>query len=248
MAQYGFGSGTLFGYRTDVATPTPVQFGALQDVQVSFQFNVKELYGQFQFPLAVARSTAKVTGKAKFGRIAGRAFNDLFFGQTLAPGQKSTALNEAASIPTVTPFSVTVASGALFVEDLGVVDANSGESLTRVASAPVAGQYSAGAAGVYAFASADAGRPVRISYTHNIAASGQRMTIANQLQGAAPTFKIVLAETYQAKALQVELNRCVSTKLMLPTKQQDFIIPEIDFSAFVDDAGNLGTVSVAEAS
>ncbi len=248
MAQYGFGSGTLFGYRTDVATPTPVQFGALQDVQLNFQFNVKELYGQFQFPLAVARSTAKVTGKAKFGRIAGRAFNDLFFGQTLVAGQKATALNEATSVPAATPFNITLASAASFIEDLGVFDANTGDPLTRVASAPTSGQYTASAGGVYGFASADAGRAVRISYTHNIAVAGQRMTIANQLQGAAPSFKIVLAENYQAKLLQIELNRCVSTKLMLPTKQQDFIIPEIDFSAFVDDAGNLGTLSVAEAS
>ena len=37
-------------------------------MSVDFSFSVKELYGQNQFPLAVARSAAKVTGKAKLAR------------------------------------------------------------------------------------------------------------------------------------------------------------------------------------
>lgn len=247
MAQYGFGSGTLFGYRTDVGVPTPVQFGALQDVQLDFQFQVKELYGQFQFPLAVARSTARVSGKAKFARIAGRAFNDLFFGQTLAAGQKVTAFGELATVP-ASPFQVTAVNAATFVEDLGVIDADTGDPLLRVAATPAAGQYTVANGGTYTFAAADSGRKLLLSYTYTIAANGQRLTIANQLLGHAPTFKAVLNEAYQGKTLQVELNQCISTKLMLPTKLQDFIIPEIDFSAFVDAAGNLGTLSLAEAS
>jgi hypothetical protein len=247
MAQYGFGSGTLFGYRTDVAVATPVQFGALQDVSLDFQFAIKELHGQYQFPLAVARSTAKVTGKAKFAQIGGRAFNDLFFGQALTTGQKITGLNEAANVP-ASPFQVTVANAATFVEDLGAVFAATGSPLIRVASAPAAGQYAASGTGVYTFAAADTGKAVLISYTYTTAATGQRITIANQLIGSAPTFKVVLSESYQGKVLQVELNQCVSTKLMLPTKHQDFIIPEIDFEAFVDAAGNLGSLSVAETS
>jgi hypothetical protein len=247
MAQYGFGSGSLFGYRTDVATPTPTQFGALQDVSIDFQFSIKELHGQFQFPLAVARSTAKVTGKAKYAQISGRAFNDLFFGQTLTAGQKLTALGEPATVP-ASPFQVTVANGPTFGEDLGVVYAATGLPLTRVASAPGLGQYAASATGLYTFAAADTGKPVLISYTYTASGGGQRMTIANQLLGAAPTFKVVLTESYQGKTLQVELNQCISTKLMLPTKLQDFIVPEIDFAAFVDAAGNLGTMSVGEAS
>ena len=59
-----FGSGVVWGIPTinlagnNVVNPTPVPFGALQDVSVDFAFSVKELYGQYQFPIDVARGTA----------------------------------------------------------------------------------------------------------------------------------------------------------------------------------------------
>jgi len=242
MPAYGFGSGSLFGYRTDVAVPQPVQFGALQDVSLDLSFNIKELFGQSQFPLAVARSTAKVTGKAKSARIIASQFNELFFGQTLATGQKTTAVNETG---TPTTNSLTVANSAQFVEDLGVFKQSTGAPLTRVASAPAAGQYSV-SAGVYTFAAADSNPPVFVSYTYTIAGTGQKLVMSNQLLGAAPQFKCVLAETYQGNKFQVELNACIATKLTIPTKIEDFIIPEFDFSAFVDASGNLGTISFPE--
>ena len=45
MSVISFGSGKLFGCRTDVANATPVQFGVLQDVSVEFSATLKELYG-----------------------------------------------------------------------------------------------------------------------------------------------------------------------------------------------------------
>lgn len=249
MPSYGFGSGSLFGYRTDTAVPLPIQFGALQDVSIDLSFNIKELFGQSQFPLAAARSTAKVTGKAKFARIQGAMFNELFFGQTLAAGQKATAVNEGPSAIPTTPFTITVANAVTFVEDLGVYNSATGAPFTRVASGPTAGQYSVNTAtGVYTFSTADnaSGISVYISYTYTIASTGKKIVIANQLLGAAPQFKIVLAETYQSNKFQVELNACIATKLAIPTKIEDFIIPEFDFSAFVDASSNLGTISFPE--
>ena len=61
MALYTFGSGALFAVRGDVANSTPVKFGALQEASVEFSASSKELYGQFQFPLAVARGTSTVS-------------------------------------------------------------------------------------------------------------------------------------------------------------------------------------------
>lgn len=248
MPAYGFGSGNLFGYRTDVATPQPIQFGALQDVTVDINFNVKELFGQNQFPVAVARSTGKITGKAKMGRIQAAAFNELFFGQTLASGQKVTAVNEGPTPIPTTPFTITVANGTTWVEDLGVFDATTGQPFTRVSTAPAAGQYSVAAGGVYTFAAADntAARKVNISYTYTIAATGQKMTVTNQVLGSAPQFKAVLFETYQGNKLQLELFACISTKLSIPTKMEDFVIPELDFSAFADSSGNVLSLSFAE--
>jgi hypothetical protein len=42
------------------------------------------------------------------------------------------------------------------------------------------------------------------------------------------------------------LNACTATKLMLPTKIDDYEIQEFDFSAFADAAGAIGTLSVNE--
>lgn len=245
MSQYAFGSGTLFGVRTDISYPTPVQFGAISDIQVDIDFTLKQLYGQSQFPLAIARSTAKVSGKAKFAQINGATFNGLFFGQTLSAGQKVSALNEAGTVPATTPYTVTVANASAFVDDLGVLYQATGLPLARVQTVSAAGQYSV-ASGVYTFASADASAGVLASYTYTVAGSGSKMTVTNQLAGLAPVFKTVLYESFQGKTLQLELLQCISTKLSLPTKQEDYVTAELDFSAFADPSGNVMNLSFGE--
>jgi hypothetical protein len=246
MAVYSFGTGNLFGVRTDVANATPVKFGALQDVSIEFNFSLKELYGQFQFPVAVGRGTAKIQGKAKFAQINGLTFNSLFFGQSQTTGQLSTAFNEAQQVPASTPFTVTVANAASFALDLGVSYALTGLPLTKVASGPSQGQYAVASNGVYTFASADASAALLISYTFTAAASGNTSTITNQLLGAAPAFQGIFTETFQGKQLTLQLNQCVAQKLALATKLDDFTIPEFDFAAFADASGNIGKIGLAE--
>lgn len=246
MAQYSFGSGVLFGTRTDVANATPIRFGALQDVSIDFSFTLKELHGQYQFPLAVGRGSGKVTGKAKFAQLNGLTLNSLFFGQAQATGQTLTSLTEAASVPASTPFTVTVANAATFAADLGVVYAATGQPFTKVASAPTQGQYSVSAAGVYTFASTDASAAILVSYTFTQTTSGNTATIVNQLLGSAPTFQANFYETFNGKQVNLQLNQCVAQKLTLATKLEDFTVPEFDFLAFADAAGNLGKISVAE--
>lgn len=241
MPQFAFGSGSLWGTRQDIANGTPVQFGTLQGVDVGFNASVKELFGQYQFPVAVGRGTGKVEGKAKLGRVQGRVFADLFFNSTLAAGQVATANNEAGSIPG-TPYQITVANSATFTEDLGVIDVLTGNNLKKVASAPATGQYSV-SAGVYTFAAADTGKAVLISYRYTISGSGQKMTITNGLLGSAPVFSCVLESIYSTNKLVLKLNQCVSTKLSLATKMDDFVIPEFDFSAFADASNNIGDLS-----
>ncbi len=246
MAVYSFGSGNLFGVCTDIANATPLKFGALQDVSIEFNFSLKELYGQFQFPLAVGRGTAKVQGKAKFAQINGLTFNSLFFGQGQSAGQLATAFNEGQAVPAATPFTVTVVNAASFATDLGVVYAASGLPLNKVASGPSQGQYALGAGGVYSFSAGDAGAAILVSYTYSIAGAGNTMTIANQLLGTAPTFQANFTETFQGKQLTLQLNQCVAQKLSLATKLDDFTIPEFDFSAFADASANIGKIGLAE--
>ena len=66
--------------------PAPIKLGKLQDVSFDFSFTLKELRGQNQFPIDVRRGSGKLTGKAKFAELSGRALNDLFFSGTSATG------------------------------------------------------------------------------------------------------------------------------------------------------------------
>ena len=244
MVAYAFGSGTLIGVRTDVANSTPAVFGVVQDVQIDFAFSLKELVGQYQAPVAIGRGAMKITSKAKTARIYSATYNSLFFGQTQAAGALLQAVNEAGSIPT-TPYQVTVANSATWVTDLGVFYSATGVQLTRVASGPTTGQYSV-AAGVYTFAAADTGLGVQINYTYTAASGAQKITLSNQLMGAGPTFQVNIAETYNSKVLNIQLNANVASKLSFPFKNQDFVMNDIEWQSLADAAGNLGYITCSE--
>ncbi len=170
--QLAFGAGALWGNRTDVTGSGigPDQFGILQDVQIDWDWQTKELWGQFQFPVDIARGQGKITGKAKFARIFGAIYGDLFFGQTPASGQL-TVRKTRRSVPATTPYTVTVANASNFFDDLGVFygsGANAGERFTRVTTPSAAGQYSVNlATGIYTFSAADASAALLVSYLYN---------------------------------------------------------------------------------
>lgn len=253
--QLAFGAGALWGNRTDVTGSGigPDQFGILQDVQIDWDWTTRELWGQFQFPVDIARGQGKIIGKAKFARIFGAIYGDLFFGQTPATGQLTVSENEAAVVPAGSPYTVTVANAANFSDDLGVfyaAGANAGNRFTRVTTPSAAGQYSVNlGTGIYTFAAADAGAALMISYLFN-STSGKKLVLTNKLMGFTPTFK---ATFYTSKTTQgvpaglaLVLNACTASKLSLPTKTDDYEIQEFDFSAFADATGAIGTLSVNE--
>ncbi|MGO9008164.1 MAG: hypothetical protein ACLQIQ_00085 [Beijerinckiaceae bacterium] len=244
---YSFGSGVLIGTRTDIENSTPINFGLVQEVTLDETSSVKELYGQYQRPLAIARGTIKTTGKAKVARISGLAFANLYYGTTPAAGQTATSFAEAGTIAASSPYIVTVANSATFVADQGVVYATSGLPLTKVASSPATGQYSV-AAGVYTFNAGDEGKNVLVTYTYTISATGQKLTIANQLLGTTPTFQALFYTSFQGQNVTLTLNNCTSSKLSFGTKLEDFVLPEFDFACFPDSSGNVMTWSFSEAS
>jgi hypothetical protein len=247
--QYNFGVGNLVGVRTDQSVPTPAMFGTIQEASVDIAFTQKELYGQNQFPVAVARGPAKVTGKAKFASINSAMYNSLFFNDLLSTtsGIILFASNEAHSVPGVSTYTVTVTQAATFSQDYGVLYAATGQPLTRVASVVAAGTYSVNTAtGVYTFYSGDAGAALLFNYAYTATTGGSSTTLSNQLSGAAPTFKIIFAQSYQSNVLNLTLNACISTKLNFPFKNQDFTIQDFEFSAFVDSAGNWGNLTTTD--
>jgi len=245
-----FGSGSMYGSTIQNGVAVPRKFGQLQDIAVDFSYTKKKVFGQQQFALAIVRGQGAITGKAKQANINAGQFNDLFFGQTTAAGQQVPIFSELGTIPT-TPYQVTVANSATWLADGGVVNTTTGLTMLRVASAPTTGQYSV-AAGVYTFAAADVGNGVAIDYIYTLAGSGVTTTLINQQAGTTPNFKGVFVMKSAAspgnavKQLVLTLNLCVSEKLALATKIEDFVIPELDFEACADIAGNIGTLTGSE--
>ena len=238
MVQSVFGTGFLFATPSG-ATPTPVMFGAVQDVAVDFSFDLKPLYGQNQFALEQARGKGKIDIKASVGRFDPNLFNQIYFGQTTAGGEVLGSMAEAWTIP-ASPYQVTVANAAAFKTDLGVYNLALGKWLTKVASAPATGQYAVNAAtGVYTFAVADTGAQLKLYYTYASASTGTTLAGANTLMGSGPVFSLQLVNSFRGKSISLSFGAVQSSKLGLPMKPDDFSLPSLDMSAQDDGTGNV---------
>lgn len=245
MPQSVFGVGHLFAIPSG-ANPTPTKFGALQDVSVDFQFDLKMLYGSKQYVLEQARGKAKLDIKATIGRVDPALFNNIFFGGSTQVGESLFSVDEVGAVPS-TPYQVTVANSANFSVDLGVYDFTTGLFLSRVASAPAAGQYSV-SAGVYTFNSGAATHSVRISYTYASSATGQKLTVTNSDMGTGVIFSLQLVEAFTGvagkKTLTMNFPAVQSPKLSMPMKLDDFALSQIELSAQDDGGGNVFSYSM----
>ena len=252
---YSFGAGLLWGtpkldsVGATIANPTPLLFGTLQDVSLDISRELKMLHGQNQFPVAVGAGKGKISGKAKVANIFAQFWNTVFFGQTLSSGLVGINYETAGTLIPTTPFQVTIAppNSGTFTDDLGVIDAN-GKPMARVPSGATTGQYSVNTTtGVYTFATADVGLRVYINYKYTATVTGaQKQTVVNQPMGYAPVFKVDLLMAYQGKQLTVSLPNAIGGKMGLATKLDDFMVPEFEFEAFADGAGNVLTMSMSE--
>jgi hypothetical protein len=101
---YQFGVGALFAKFPDGSS---VEFGTLQDCNVDFSFDKKELYGRNQFPVKIARAKGKVDCKATYADIKAEALNIVLNG-SISNGELKVA----------EPFNVTVPEGGEVVIDL----------------------------------------------------------------------------------------------------------------------------------
>jgi hypothetical protein len=252
--EYMFGSGLMWGTPTQdangnaIANPTPVLFGTMQDVSVDLSFDLKQLYGQKQFPVALGRGKGKIDGKAHVASVNGAMLNSLFFGQTVTAGTALSDQYDTTGTTAAASVTPTVPSSGTWVADLGVRDA-AGNQLTRVASAPAVGQYSV-AAGVYTFnAGQNAATPTlffdfKYSFTLTTA---KKQDVSNLVMGYAPAFQTDLLMPYGGKNLVLTLYWCIGSKLSFATKLDDFVIPEFDFQGAANpNTGQVMTWGVAE--
>lgn len=256
MAQYAFGNGTLWLAATQdalgaaIATPTPVKVGEVQNVSMELARDIKELYGEKSSPVMIGGGKMKYAFKLGFARILGRIFNDCFFGGALVAGVLNTvAQNVPGTVPASSPYEITptVPGSGTWSKDLGVIDAATGYPLTRVASAPAAGQYSV-AAGVYTFAAADSGKPMVINYGYTVTSTqAKALTITNNVMGTLPQFGLDLAMPFNGKQEIWRFPNCVSSKLGMSPKQDDFQTFDMDVSAFADPVTDIiGYMFVSE--
>lgn len=248
--QVNFGSGVLTAVRTDISNPTPVQLGILQDMDFDFDFTIKNLMGQYQLAVDVARGALKMSGKFKFARVYSGLY-DLFFGQGVTPSAGNQMyINEAHTVPASSTYTVTASNASGGITDLGVFygvgSANAGNQLTRVSSLTAAGQYTVvPSTGVYTFDSADEGVPVQLNYM-NAVTNLNELVLANQLAGAGPTFALYMRALYKGNYANFVFNQATASKLSNPFKNQDHLINEFDCEIFADASNNIGNLSFSQ--
>ena len=243
-----FGPGVVIITRTDTATPLAINIGSAQEFSLSVKGNTKALYGTNQFALAVARGTIKVTGKIKAALLSGLAWNSCFFGNSFTAGFDHYYLNEAHTVASTTQ-TVTNATGGII--DLGVTYASTGLPLQRVASVSAAGSYSVvQSTGVYTFNASDE-VALNFNYSNFSSASGQQLNVTNQQIGVNPTFQLDYYTNLNqpsSKPFGVRLFSCVASDLSIASKLEDFIMPEIDFEVFANNANQVMNIDFPEIS
>lgn len=256
MSQQAFGSGIMWATpQSDasgaaIAVPPSLLFGIMQDVSVDISGDIKELFGMNTYPYVTAKGKSKIAIKAKTAQIYAALFNGVFHGQTLAAGIYAMNYDTAgAPIPSPSgPYTITpaVPNSGTWDHDLGVIG-TTGLPYKKVApGTPTAGQYCV-TAGVYTFAAADAAKTVFINYAYTATSTvAQSETVMNQPMGYAPTFQLDLFMPFQGKSKCLTFFACISTKLAMATKIDDFMIPELDMSAFADPAGRVFKWSTSE--
>jgi len=246
MAQSVFGVGFLFATPSG-ANPTPTRFGRLQDVAVDFSYDSKLLYGSNQYALEQARGKAKIDLKATVGVVDPALFNSVYFGLTTATGETLNSVDEAA---TPSSGTFTVANGATFSQDLGVYNTATGLFMTRVASAPAAGQYAVNTAtGVYTVNTAQNGQLLKASYTYASTSTGQSLAFTNQLMGSTVIFSVQLVNKFKGsdgvvRSLFLNFPAVQCPKLSMPLKLDDFTLPQLDMSAQDNGSGNVFNYSM----
>lgn len=251
QSAFAFGPGSawvVLNQYTDGTSPAvaqPLKFDVMQDCMVDFDRSIKELWGQLQFPRAIANADGKVNVKIHQARfIPGLWQAEIGQPGNLAAGTSLMWSDDdqgtSHTIPASMPYtiSITPPSSGTFLKDWGVRFASTGQELKKVASMPTTGQYSVSST-TYTFAAADTSLVILISYEYTIT-TGSTYTYQNILQGATPFAAFRYQGTYGGRDVGVYLPNTVGAKFDFPSKQKDWMISEMDFSAFADSSNIVG--------
>lgn len=228
-----FGVGEL--YLTTNATPgQSIYVGGLQELALKITRTTKGFKGAYLFDLLKAITGAEAVLTAKYGAFKPTLIASVL-GGTVAAGYRALVKDELMGAAALT-YAVAHPTG---MQDKGACDAT-GTPLTRVASAPAAGQYSVvEATGVYTFASSAV---YSVSYTWDASTTlGQKVDIVNSLM-AAPTSWYQIDAFNPAEKTGFVFNKALPKSLNLPRKNDDFLVEDLEFDLIPDSTGKLGTV------
>lgn len=228
-----YGLGRLWGIPAGT-NPTPVNFAVIKDVSLDIGGELDPLRGEKMYAIDMAKKGGKAGGKIGVAQLDPKALSLILTGVTRTTGTQRTILEEAGTIPT-TPFQITVANSATFVQDLGVLDTVTGLYMTRGATATATGVYAVSAGGVYTFHTADSGHAVRISYRYSVAGSGSTYTIDNSLMTSSTAFGMDLLET----GMRVVLPAVHIPKLGFGLKGEGWNEFSLEYECTADAAGKV---------
>jgi hypothetical protein len=247
MLDIQFGSGVLTftpNAGNLAANPTPIRLKVMQEASVEFKGDLKKLFGQNQIAEATARGKIDVTGKAKVAALSALDINQVYWGQTVTPGGNRPYDEVHTTAASVTP---TQGAGLTVTDDQGVINMSTGTSMVKVASAPAVGQYTftpavtggSPTAAEYTFNAEETAASVKLSFRAT-STQGNTLTINNQLMGYAPVNQLVLWNQFRGALDLIQLNAVTIGMFSKPTKQEDFWVSDIDFSANCDASEVLG--------
>ncbi len=248
VAQGVFGPGVLYFTSVSAANGTPYNIGAINELSVDFKSDVKELWGQKQFPLLVATGTKSVDVSIKAAKTSGSAINTFLLGGTFTIGTEYDITTTASTAIPGTPYQITPTppSSGTYNRDLGVINADTGQPLKLVTGTPATGQYAV-SAGVYTFAAADTADNVKISFAYSFTsgAAGQSLIIPNNDIGTTEVVTLDYKSTLYGATYFLRLFNVVMTGVKTSHKVSDFMMPEYSGKAFANASDQIGIISLA---
>lgn len=240
MPQYNFGAGRLYliPNGADTRADQPVECGALQDIDVTFDGSAHVLTSARTWAVMASPGRRSIKAKAGAAQISPQ-----FLAAALAGGSSPGARRVERGEPATITAGVVTAAMPGCIADLGVWDTASGRQFERVGAPAAALLYATDDAGVWTFAPADEGKAVTLDYLR-AAVDGVRVEMNNVPMGYTPRFAVVLSGSHGSNRMTLELASCVLGSLALGAKLGDWLIPGLTFSAQARADGYVGRLSL----
>ena len=246
-----FATGRLFA--TPVGGGARLSYGDLTDVSVDIKVDLKEAYGEGQYPISVADGHRSIDIMGKHYTLRLDALGNDLAGTTSATTSSATAFSwDEAGIVPGTPFQYTMNNASGYLAGSAVlkvyVGVNKAPTTYQITTgAPVAGVSAQISAGVITFAAGDAGLAFIVTYQY-ANTNGQQIQLANTFQGSTSAYQMVLAKRDRSPIdnsigqLIFTFNAVRFGGIKADYKEGDFTVYERSFKAFADPTGVVGYI------